>query len=55
MSVNNWGGGLATHNLSTGMAVNLGFGLTNALSTDNPCCCNELSLVSPIEQLGADD
>lgn len=53
--VNNWGDGLATPNLSDGIGVNLGFGLTNALSTANPCCCKELSLVSPVPQLGVDD
>lgn len=55
MTVNNWGGGLATHNLSAGIGVNLGFGLTNALSTDNRCCCKELSWESPVKQLGTDD
>lgn len=52
MSVSKWGGGLAFHNLSTGIGVNLGFGLTNALSTDNPGCCKELSWVSPVKQPG---
>ena len=33
--------------ISAGIEVNLGFGPTNALNTDNPCCCKELSLVSP--------
>lgn len=51
MSVSNWGGGLTTHDLSAGIEVNLGFGLTNALTTDNPRCCQELSLVSPVRQL----
>lgn len=40
--------------ISAGIEVNLGFGPTNALSTDNPCC-KELSLVSPVKQLRADD
>lgn len=37
--------------ISAGIEVNLGFGPTNALNTDNPCCCKELSLVSPVKQL----
>lgn len=54
MPVSNWGGGLATRNLPAGIGVNLGFGLIDALSKDNPCCCKELSLVSAIKQLRAD-
>lgn len=54
MSVSNWGGGLGIRNLPAGIGVNLGFGLIDALSTDNPCCCEELSLVSALKQLPAD-
>lgn len=43
MSVNNRGGASAPPNRSAGIGVNLGFGLTNAFSTDNPCCCKELN------------
>lgn len=48
MSVNNWGGGLGTCNLPTGIGVNLGFGLIDALRVDNPCCFEELSLYLPL-------
>lgn len=54
MSVSNWEGGLGTCNLPAGIGVNLGFVLIDVFSTDNPCCCEELSLVSAIKQLQAD-
>lgn len=41
--------------VSAGIEVNLGFGWTNALTTDNPRCGQELSLASPVRQLWADD
>lgn len=52
MSVSNWGGGgLGTCKVPAGIGVNLGFRLIDALSTDNPCCCEELTLGSAFKQL----